>query len=462
MLIRNVALAACLLCIGSSFGQEHHYTVKEGDTLSKIAGNLNVSEKALVHANDLRNGNHLSIGQKLVVPSSGKASRPHLVSNAKGSYKVKPGDNDETIAHKFHVSARQIRQLNPDIRWSALRIGASVHVPGGRVAMAEKAKSHKRQPEQKVAKTSSKRAYVVKAGDTDERIAKHLGVSSKALRKANPGIHWSALQIGKKLRVPGDAAVAKAEASHSRAIGSRYAKINSDDVNVRRAPRKGAGLVTTVDEGTRVTVLDRDGEWYKVRFPRGTKGWVKGDFLDATHLIAASIHKANHRSRAARGGTYVAAKLDSGPVSGGEDLVKRAREMLGVRYVYGASSRHATDCSGLTSLSYRSAGLKIPRTSREQSSIGRAVHKSDLKAGDLVFFKTGRSSRINHVGIYEGNGKFIHASSADGRVRESSLFEGYYTRRYAAARRVLKGGSSKKHATPKHVDPKHSLGPDEE
>jgi hypothetical protein len=95
----------------------------------------------------------------------------------------------------------------------------------------------------------------------------------------------------------------------------------------------------------------------------------------------------------------------------------------------------------LSTQAYRAIGVSLPRRSAEQATVGSKVDKSDLKPGDLVFFRTGRSRRINHVGVYVGSGKFVHASSSKREVREDSLSEGYYQSRYATARRV-KGGTA--------------------
>ncbi len=447
MRIRNWALAACLLCAGSSLAQ-HHYTVKKGDTLSGIAHKLGVSERRLSEANDLSSQKRLKVGRKLVVPSD-KHKAHHEVASTSG-YKVRAGDNDESIARKFHVSAREIRRMNPDIRWSALRIGRSIHVPGEHgSAVAEQSSKRSK---------ASSGSYVVRAGDNDQKIAKKAGVSLKSLRKVNPGVRWNALQIGHKIKLPGGTVVASRE--EPARIKSHYAKIASDNVNVRRAPGKRASLVTTVDSGTRVAILEHDGDWYKVRFPRGTKGWVRGDFLEATHVVAMSTRKS--KKQKGHLSSRLVASLERGPIEGGEDLVSRARGMRGTPYSYGSSSRHATDCSGFALQVYGSAGYKLPRTSKEQSGVGKAVHRSELRPGDLVFFHTRGSSRVNHVGIYEGNGKFIHASSGKGQVTESSLDEGYYQKRFAGARRVLHGKPKKATRAVHHVDPKHSLGPDEE
>jgi hypothetical protein len=109
------------------------------------------------------------------------------------------------------------------------------------------------------------------------------------------------------------------------------------------------------------------------------------------------------------------------------------RETLGKRYVWAEEGPYSYDCSGLTYYTFGSMGIEIPRTADEQFHSGIPVSFNQLKKGDLVFF--GNGYRANHVGIYLGNGKFEHASSAKKRVIVSSLFKPYYRSRYMGARR---------------------------
>jgi cell wall-associated NlpC family hydrolase len=118
-------------------------------------------------------------------------------------------------------------------------------------------------------------------------------------------------------------------------------------------------------------------------------------------------------------------------------VVRRALGYLGTRYRYGASGARGFDCSGFTSYIYRQHGISLPHNSAAQYRVGKPVSRSELRPGDLVFFRT-RGSRISHVGIYIGNGKFVHASSARGRVRIDTLTSGYYHQRYVGARRITK------------------------
>lgn len=117
------------------------------------------------------------------------------------------------------------------------------------------------------------------------------------------------------------------------------------------------------------------------------------------------------------------------------DVVKCAYKLIGKPYVYGAAGPNEFDCSGLTQYVYKSTGKNISRTTYTQVKEGVEVSKKDLKPGDLVFFNT--SSYMSHVGIYVGNGSFIHAPRTGKPVTISTLNEGYYCERFATARRII-------------------------
>lgn len=112
------------------------------------------------------------------------------------------------------------------------------------------------------------------------------------------------------------------------------------------------------------------------------------------------------------------------------------------RYAWGASLENgsATDCSGFTRFIYRACGINLPRTSAEQARVGQVVaHQLDcskLESGDLLFFRQGRRA-VGHAGIYLGDGKMIHATSAGGGVAVTELDQGYYVNNFVVAKRVL-------------------------
>lgn len=117
-------------------------------------------------------------------------------------------------------------------------------------------------------------------------------------------------------------------------------------------------------------------------------------------------------------------------------IVEEARSWVGTPYRYGGESRKGTDCSGMVMNVYRDvAGIKLPRNSAKQGEYCRRIKRSELLVGDLVFFTSRRGKGINHVGIYVGNGCFVHASTSRG-VIVSDLDQDYYTRTYHSAGRV--------------------------
>ena len=120
-----------------------------------------------------------------------------------------------------------------------------------------------------------------------------------------------------------------------------------------------------------------------------------------------------------------------------KNIIRLAKTKLGRKYVWGAVGQSGTfDCSGLTKYVFAKNGINLPRTSINQSKFGKYVSRSNLKKGDLIFFDTSkpRKGYVNHVGIYLGNGKFIHASSAQKKVVITRLSK-FYAKRYIGARR---------------------------
>jgi cell wall-associated NlpC family hydrolase len=119
-----------------------------------------------------------------------------------------------------------------------------------------------------------------------------------------------------------------------------------------------------------------------------------------------------------------------------KQLVERAWTFLGTPYRRGGTSRHGLDCSGLVGAVYAQQGVDMPRTAAEQFSQGTPVAESDLQPGDLVFFRDTYKRGISHVGIFVGDGRFIHAAGRRQGVIVSDLAQPYFRSRFAGARRL--------------------------
>ena len=122
-----------------------------------------------------------------------------------------------------------------------------------------------------------------------------------------------------------------------------------------------------------------------------------------------------------------------------KNLLQRAFSLLGTPYRWGGSSPESGfDCSGLVGYVFRTIGIDLPRVSRAMAGEGtRVANRDALAEGDLVFF--GRRGHIDHVGIYVGEGKFLHAPSKGRDVTVSSLTSGYWAQKYLEARRLATG-----------------------
>ena len=121
------------------------------------------------------------------------------------------------------------------------------------------------------------------------------------------------------------------------------------------------------------------------------------------------------------------------------EVIFRAISLVGTPYRYGGTRPETgLDCSGLINFVFlEAASLKLPRTTRELIDIdAKAVDRDDLQAGDLVYFNS-RGGRVSHIGIYVGEGRFVHAPSTGGVVRIDKLNTPYWTKFYVGAKRVL-------------------------
>lgn len=198
--------------------------------------------------------------------------------------------------------------------------------------------------------------------------------------------------------------------------------ITGDDVNVRKGSGTNHGIITQVNTGDVVEILGKTDDWYNVKTEDGVTGWVYGTYVSVGSTLASRGETSNTNS------------------SKRAQIISYAKELLGVRYVYGGSTPSGFDCSGFVWYVFNHFGIKLNRVAADQAKQGTKISRSELQLGDLVFFDTnGGKDYINHVGIYIGNGSFIHASSGSKakKVVISELNSGFYNDCYMTARKIL-------------------------
>jgi uncharacterized protein YgiM (DUF1202 family) len=215
---------------------------------------------------------------------------------------------------------------------------------------------------------------------------------------------------------------------------SRAYTISGDQVNFRASPAIDAAVIAKLPAGAKVNVLGRSEKWAYAYY-QGHKGWLYTEYLSSVGepLMARKSGGMNASP------TRTLSWKQVGGTSIGNRLLERARAMMGTPYVWGGEGDDGVDCSGLIYKVLGDEGAEakcLPRRASEQmAQLGLAVEKEELQPGDLVFFTTYKSG-ASHVGIYLGDGDFIHASSAQRKVTVSNLSEGYYRERFVGARRI--------------------------
>jgi cell wall-associated NlpC family hydrolase len=168
---------------------------------------------------------------------------------------------------------------------------------------------------------------------------------------------------------------------------------------------------------------------YKVRFGNFTSR--ENARREADHLVSQGI--IGEYYIVAPGDYAVAREKNSMYLR--EELVRTAKTFLGVPYLWGGVSPDTGfDCSGLTMAVYQLNGFDLPRLSSEQYEAGITVPREDLLKGDLIFFAISKGEKVSHVGIYIGEGNFIHAPGRGMKIRRDSLSDSYFQKRYVAGR----------------------------
>lgn len=224
--------------------------------------------------------------------------------------------------------------------------------------------------------------------------------------------------------------------------------INSSSVNVRKGPSTDTEIVTTLILNTGVTITAQTGDWYKVTYGDYT-GYIYKPLISETPAVTnrgnavrqpettevqAPAEDEEQKTTDSANNEIPTVPSNS---AAGDQIVSFARQYLGYRYVYGGTTPSTGfDCSGFIYYIYKSCGYSISRSLSAQANTGTAVSKSELQAGDIVFFNNTSSGALGHVGIYIGNGTMIHAANSKRGVVTDTINSGYYNTYYYTARRI--------------------------
>ena len=231
-----------------------------------------------------------------------------------------------------------------------------------------------------------------------------------------------------------------------------YGKVTGSGVNMRSGPSTSYTVAAVSSKGDKCYIIGLNNGWYKVIY-NGKICYIRSDYVELTEIPYENKASSNSpkffrlgkstgvapSASALNGAAASNSTASSGSTAAsanGTQILAEAKKYLGCPYAAGGASPSGFDCSGFVYYVLKQLGCSPYRTPSAQYQMGTSVSKSDLQVGDIVFFYGTYASSISHVGIYAGNGQFIHAPNSRSTVSYSDLTSGYWANHYYGARRV--------------------------
>ena len=234
-----------------------------------------------------------------------------------------------------------------------------------------------------------------------------------------------------------------------------YGKVTASAVKVRSGAGTSYSELNKAKRNEKAYILGINNGWYRVIF-EDSVGYIRSDYLALTEVPYENKSSSN-TPKFFRGGKSTGTDVTAGAVTGstssssgsssgsapsgtaaGNKIVATAKQYLGVPYKWGGTDPSGFDCSGFVYYVLRCNGINVSRTQVPMYSEGTPVSKANLQPGDLVFFQNTYKAGLSHVGIYVGDGQFIHAPSSGRVVSYADLNSDYYTAHYYGAARYTK------------------------
>jgi cell wall-associated NlpC family hydrolase len=397
-----------------SISRSVRYTVRENDTVESIAarytqGGSNVSAQAIREKNRLEG--EPRAGSTLIVPIGGAT---------------------------YVASAQRAPQAETQ-RPPAVQISEQFEWPVAEMA-AESTPVYRSFNQTRLAQATPRTSQPSRTGSPAVRRGP-TGLSSRGYFP-NPSLDGGA----RVLKQNEDAPNAAPPSPRSRVVTApqpqpqaarkvaRVAKVSINGARIRRLPDAQAVTLYACPVSTEIAVIKQSGPWSAILMKDSSTGWIPTRYLQFTNASVdiSQIRINNGFDNISRTGPkgYAIA----GNFSSNHPMVATALTWMGTPYVYGGESRRGIDCSALVQNSFASNGIRLPRTAAQQARVGRVVQTSELQPGDRLYFSAS-GTRIDHTGLYMGDGLFVHASGTGRRVIVSNLYDRYNWNIYVGARR---------------------------
>lgn len=458
------------------FSQEKHiqHTVAKGETISRIAKNYNIKASAIYELNpDARNG--IKYKTVLLLPSKVKQNS---VSTYKGtnnfsekSHVVLAKETLYGIAKQYTITIEELYKINPNLEKEGLKKGQIIklpqtifedvvkakepekaievqnqieikrNIPKEEMVVAPKVEAEKIAPSEGI-------EYIVLSKESYYSIAKKYGITIADIQKANATLESKFLKVGQKIIVP-----VKADTNSSLTFDKSTVKENQEVKVVSQvviAEKKPETEITheVLPKETKYGIAKEYGitiAELEKQNPEILKKLLVGAMLKirSSQIMDVNVPLSVNA-------VVVKEELDKKDFDNKENtvydavfvdqLIATASENIGTRYRSGGTTKDGFDCSGLMCYTFGNNDIKLPRSSNEMASYGAKIDTANAQKGDLIFFKTRGSRKINHVGmvveVLDGEIKFIH-SATHGGVIISSTKESYYEKNLVQVNRVL-------------------------
>lgn len=229
--------------------------------------------------------------------------------------------------------------------------------------------------------------------------------------------------------------------NEDRSYDSWNGYISVSVANIRKDASTSSDILTTLNQKSKVKVVGEKSDFYVIDINNETAYVSKTlvvDSLDKIIEIKSEKTTSNNSNTTKENKKEETQENVVEKNSKGEEIVNFAKKYLGYSYVYGGTTPSSGfDCSGFVYYVFNSCGYNISRSCSVQAKTGTAVSKAKLEAGDVIFFDNTSDGSIGHVGIYIGNGKFIHAANPKRGVVYDTINSGYYNTYYYSARRFV-------------------------
>jgi cell wall-associated NlpC family hydrolase len=208
-----------------------------------------------------------------------------------------------------------------------------------------------------------------------------------------------------------------------------YGIVNATTLNVRSGASTSNSVISKLYNGDIVEIISLQDGWYKIKLSNGSIGFVSKDYVKLKEV------SSNESTTTTKTETTT---ITSSSSSVQNAVVKLALEQVGKPYVWGAEGPRSFDCSGLTYYIFKNAAnITLPRMSKDQSTVGTTVSKSDLQPGDLIFSSTDGTGGVSHVGVYIGDGYMVHSTQSGKDVQKANINSSYWNKTFLFAKRVL-------------------------